>query len=96
MLRRGRLFTVAEIGDGALKPISSHDAFGPDIDPRSTWYDELLVNTLELSRCMCWPRSIGWDLRVFLYKLLARYEDPPRNAGISTVESLWPVYECSV
>ena len=43
MLRRGRLFTVA-IGDGALKPISSHDAFGPDIDPRSTWYDELLVS----------------------------------------------------
>ena len=43
MLRRGRLFTVA-IGDGALHPISSHDAFGPEIDPRSTWYDELLVS----------------------------------------------------
>ena len=39
VLRRGRLFTVA-IGDGALKPISSVDAFGPDLDPSSTWYDE--------------------------------------------------------
>jgi Beta propeller domain len=43
VLRRGRLFTVA-IGDGALKPISAVDAFGPDIDPRSTWYDEMLVS----------------------------------------------------
>ncbi len=43
MLRRGRLFTVA-IGRGALQPISSVDAFGPDIDPQSTWYDELLVS----------------------------------------------------
>jgi hypothetical protein len=43
VLRRGRLFTVA-IGDGALDPISSIDAFGPDIDPRGTWYDEMLVS----------------------------------------------------
>jgi hypothetical protein len=43
MLRRGRLFTVA-IGDGALKPISTADAFGPDIDPDGTWYDEMLVS----------------------------------------------------
>ena len=43
VLRRGRLFTVG-IGDGALRPISSVDAFGPDIDPRSTWYDEMLVS----------------------------------------------------
>jgi Beta propeller domain len=43
VLRRGRLFTVA-IGDGALKPISAVDAFAPDIDPRSTWYDEMLVS----------------------------------------------------
>ena len=43
VLRRGRLFTV-KIGDGALKPISAVDAFGPDIDPRSTWYDEMLVS----------------------------------------------------
>ena len=43
ILRRGRLFTVA-IGDGALKPVSALDAFGPEIDPRSTWYDEMLVS----------------------------------------------------
>ena len=43
VLRRGRLFTVA-VGDGALKPISAVDAFGPDIDPRYTWYDEMLVS----------------------------------------------------
>jgi hypothetical protein len=43
VLRRGRLFTVA-IGDGALKPISRVNAFAPDIDPRSTWYDEMLVS----------------------------------------------------
>ena len=43
VLRRGRLFTVA-IGDNSLKPISSVDAFGPDIDPRYTWYDEMLVS----------------------------------------------------
>src|SRR5690349_13293239 len=43
MLRRGRLFTVS-IADGALTPISSADAFGPEIDPRYTWYDEMLVS----------------------------------------------------
>jgi hypothetical protein len=43
VLRRGRLFTVA-IGDNSLKPISTVEAFGPDIDPRSTWYDEMLVS----------------------------------------------------
>jgi hypothetical protein len=43
MLRRGRLFTVA-IGDNALKPISTADAFGPDINPDDTWYDEMLVS----------------------------------------------------
>jgi hypothetical protein len=42
MLRRGRLFTVA-IGDGALEPISAVDAYAPDVDPRSTWYDEMLI-----------------------------------------------------
>ncbi len=42
VLRRGRLFTVA-IGDQTLKPISHVDAFAPDIDPRSTWYDEMLI-----------------------------------------------------
>lgn len=43
VLRRGRLFTIA-IGDGALKPISALDAFGPDIEPDGTWYDEMLVS----------------------------------------------------
>ncbi|HYM48189.1 MAG TPA: beta-propeller domain-containing protein [Burkholderiaceae bacterium] len=43
ILRRGRLFTV-RVGDGDLKPVSSSDAFGPDIDPRGAWYDEMLVS----------------------------------------------------
>ena len=43
VLRRGRLFTVA-VGDQTLKPISNIDAFGPDIDPGSTWYDEMLIS----------------------------------------------------
>jgi len=43
VLRRGRLFTVA-IGEGALKPISTVEAFGPDINPSNTWYDEMLVS----------------------------------------------------
>jgi len=43
VLRRGRLFTVA-VGDDSLKPISSIDAFGPDIDPSGTWYDEMLIS----------------------------------------------------
>ena len=43
VLRRGRLFTVA-IGDTSLKPISAVDAFGPEIDPNHTWYDEMLVS----------------------------------------------------
>lgn len=43
VLRRGRLFTVA-IGDGDLTPISSTDAFAPDVDPGGTWYDEMLVS----------------------------------------------------
>ena len=42
ILRRGRLFTVA-IGDGALQPVSIVDAFGPDMNPAGTWYDEMLV-----------------------------------------------------
>lgn len=43
VLRRGRLFTVA-IGDGALRPILAVDAFGLDINPNGTWYDEMLVS----------------------------------------------------
>jgi hypothetical protein len=43
VLRRGRLFTV-KVGDGALQPISAVNAFGPEINPTSTWYDEMLVS----------------------------------------------------
>ena len=43
VLRRGRLFTV-RIGDDSLTPVSAVDAFGPDIDPGGTWYDEMLVS----------------------------------------------------
>lgn len=43
VLRRGRLFTVA-IGDGDLRPVSAVDAFGPDVNPARTWYDELIVH----------------------------------------------------
>jgi len=42
ILRRGRLFTVA-IGGLTLQSHTAVDAFGPDVNPRSTWYDELLV-----------------------------------------------------
>lgn len=42
ILRRGRLFTV-DIRGGALRPVSSIDAFSPDLDPRGAWYDEMLV-----------------------------------------------------
>ena len=43
ILRRGRLFTVA-IGDNQLKPVSTVDAFGQEINPERTWYDEMLVS----------------------------------------------------
>ena len=43
VLRRGRLFTV-RVGDGSLRPVSAVDAFGPDINPSDTWYDEMLVS----------------------------------------------------
>ncbi len=43
VLRRGRLFTIS-IQDGDLRPVSTSDAFGPDIDPRGTWYDEMLIS----------------------------------------------------
>jgi len=43
VLRRGRLFTVA-IGDRSLEPISGVNAYAPDIDPRYTWYDEMLIS----------------------------------------------------
>jgi len=40
ILRRGRLFTVEASG---LRPVSAVDAFGPDVDPRGAWYDEMLI-----------------------------------------------------
>ena len=40
ILRRGRLFTVEVAG---LRPVAAVDAFGPDIDPRGAWYDEMLI-----------------------------------------------------
>ena len=40
VLRRGRLFTV-RVSD--LTPVSTVDAFGPDVDPGGTWYDEMLI-----------------------------------------------------
>lgn len=43
VLRRGRLFTVS-IADGTLRPSAAVDAFGPGIDARGTWYDELLID----------------------------------------------------
>ena len=43
VLRRGRLFTV-RIGGDSQQPVSSVDAFAPDVDPRGTWYDEMLVS----------------------------------------------------
>jgi hypothetical protein len=42
ILRRGRLYTV-RVGDGALRAVARADAFGPGIDPRGAWYDEMLV-----------------------------------------------------
>ncbi len=43
ILRRGRLFTV-RIAGGALEPVSSAEAFGPDVDPAGAWYDEMLIS----------------------------------------------------
>jgi hypothetical protein len=43
VLRRGRLFTVS-IEGGDLRPTSMVDAFGPDINPSGTWYDEMLIS----------------------------------------------------
>ncbi len=47
ILRRGRLFTVRVDGKN-LRPVAAVDAFGPGVDPRGTWYDEMLIsgNTL--------------------------------------------------
>ncbi len=42
VLRRGRLFTL-DVGSDALRAVASIDAFGPGIDPGSSWYDEMLI-----------------------------------------------------
>ncbi len=42
VLRRGRLFTLAVGGDG-LREVDAVDAYGPNVDPRGTWYDEMLI-----------------------------------------------------
>lgn len=42
ILRRGRLFTV-RVGGDRLQPVHQGPAYGPGIDPRGAWYDELLV-----------------------------------------------------
>ena len=43
VLRRGRIFTVSLDGD---RPKQSNmlDAFGPEIEPRGSWYDEMVVD----------------------------------------------------
>ena len=43
VLRRGRLFTISLEGD-RLKQSKMVDAFGPDIDPRGSWYDEIVTD----------------------------------------------------
>lgn len=43
VLRRGRLFTI-DIGKSDLRSVSMINAYGPDIDPEDTWYDEMLVS----------------------------------------------------
>jgi len=43
MLRRGKLFTVA-VGQNALQPVASVDAFAPGSDPSGSWYDEMLIS----------------------------------------------------
>ena len=40
VLRRGRLFTVS-LADS--RPTSVVDAFGPNVEPRGAWYDEMLI-----------------------------------------------------
>lgn len=42
VLRRGRLFTISLEGD-KIKQSQKLDAFGPDIDPRGSWYDEMVI-----------------------------------------------------
>ncbi|MFO0742510.1 MAG: beta-propeller domain-containing protein [Labilithrix sp.] len=43
VLRRGRLFTISLDGDRP-KQSKMLDAFGPDIEPRGSWYDEMVID----------------------------------------------------
>lgn len=43
VLRRGRLFTI-DLSNNDLKTVSTINAYGPDIDPDGTWYDEMLIS----------------------------------------------------
>lgn len=43
VLRRGRLFTISLKGE-RTKASKTVDAFGPDLDPRGTWYDEMVID----------------------------------------------------
>lgn len=43
VLRRGRLFTIDTSNDD-LKTVSMINAYGPDIDPDDSWYDEMLIS----------------------------------------------------
>lgn len=47
VLRRGRLFSL-RIENDRIVPVDRIDAFGPDIDPSGTWYDELLISDHKL------------------------------------------------
>lgn len=42
ILRRGRLFTV-DVDRHQLLPVSSINAYAPDVNPSGAWYDEMMV-----------------------------------------------------
>lgn len=42
ILRRGRLFTV-NVDRHQLQPVSSINAYAPDVNPSGAWYDEMMV-----------------------------------------------------
>ena len=42
VLRRGRLYTIS-LQNAGLTPVSSVNAYGPDIDPSGAWYDEMMI-----------------------------------------------------
>ncbi|MGQ2979630.1 MAG: beta-propeller domain-containing protein [Polaromonas sp.] len=43
ILRRGRLFTV-DVDRYQLLPVSSINAYAPDVNPAGAWYDEMMVS----------------------------------------------------